>query len=273
MSPTEPVVARPAATVVLLRDAPDPPPGRAPLQVFLQRRVQGMAFAGGMTVFPGGGVDPADRPDPDGWAGPGPRWWAGRLGCEPERAGALVVAAVREIFEECGVLLASPRDGGAELGPELAGPLALGRGDVVARRRTLGELLARAGLVLRADRLQPWSRWITPAGNPRRYDTVFFTAILPAGQRADAATTEAVEATWWYPADALRRRHDGDIALMSPTRCTLEQVAGFADAAAVQAAAARRMLAPVAPDDHAEGQVAGEPGDPAVDQLAPGMAP
>jgi 8-oxo-dGTP pyrophosphatase MutT (NUDIX family) len=72
--PAEPVVPKPAATVLLLRDHPDPPAGRAPLQVFLQRRVSGMAFAGGMTVFPGGGVDATDRPDAALWAGPGPDW-------------------------------------------------------------------------------------------------------------------------------------------------------------------------------------------------------
>ena len=78
------------------------------MQVFLQRRVAGMAFAGGMTVFPGGGVDTGDRPDPGLWRGPGADWWARRFGCSPDEAGALVVAAVRETFEECGVLLAGP---------------------------------------------------------------------------------------------------------------------------------------------------------------------
>ncbi|HXV92694.1 MAG TPA: NUDIX hydrolase, partial [Pseudonocardia sp.] len=68
--PHEPAVPRPAATVLLVRDAPEPAPGRSPLQVFLQRRVAGMAFAGGMTVFPGGGVDGTDRPDPALWSGP-----------------------------------------------------------------------------------------------------------------------------------------------------------------------------------------------------------
>ena len=80
--------ARPAATVVLLRDAPRPGPGGARVQVFLQRRVAGMAFAGGMTVFPGGSVDTGDRPDPGLWRGPGAQWWARRFGCSPDEAGA-----------------------------------------------------------------------------------------------------------------------------------------------------------------------------------------
>ena len=91
--PAGPPAVRLAATVVLVRDAPGPAPGRRPLQVFLQRRVAGMAFAGGMTVFPGGGVDAADRAVPAPWSGPDPLWWARRFGCSPEEAAALVHAA------------------------------------------------------------------------------------------------------------------------------------------------------------------------------------
>src|ERR1700754_4353616 len=106
--PSEPVVPRPAATVLLVRDAPTPPPGRTQLQVFLQRRVPEMAFASSMTVFPGGGVSTADRATLPPWTGPDPTWWAERLGCDTELAGAYVQAEVRETFEECGVLLAAP---------------------------------------------------------------------------------------------------------------------------------------------------------------------
>ena len=116
-----PVVPKPAATVVLIRDDPAPPLGRTPLQVFLQRRVVGMAFAGGMTVFPGGGVDPADHLDVAGWIGPGPSAWGERLGHPPELAAALVKAAVRETYEECGVLLAG--DGPVALADPPTGPV------------------------------------------------------------------------------------------------------------------------------------------------------
>ncbi|WP_211177822.1 NUDIX hydrolase [Pseudonocardia acidicola] len=272
----EPVVPRPAATVLLLRDAPDVPAGGTPLQVFLQRRVAGMAFAGGMTVFPGGGVDPGDTPDPSRWAGPDAHWWGRRLVCEPELAGALVQAAVRETFEECGVLLAAPPGGRTTVDPVLAGVLSQGREDLVARRRTLADLLAATGLVLRADLLHAWARWITPPSNPRRYDTVFFTAIVPAGQEADAATTEAVEAGWWHPAEALDRWQDGEIELMAPTLRTLQQIAEFPDAASVHAAAARRVVTPMIPKVRRDGSriVVVIPGDPeyanAVDHLRPG---
>ena len=97
---------RDAATVMLLRD------GEPGLEVFLLRRVKGMAFAGGMTVFPGGGVDEADGTLGDlGWSGAAPGWWAGRLGSDETRATRLVCAAARETFEECGVLLAGASHG------------------------------------------------------------------------------------------------------------------------------------------------------------------
>jgi 8-oxo-dGTP pyrophosphatase MutT (NUDIX family) len=252
---SEVVVARPAATVLLVRDHPDPAGGRPPLQVFLQRRVAGMAFAGGMTVFPGGGVDAADVADPDTWSGPDPRWWAARLQHPPELAGALVQAAVRETFEECGVLLAGPAPlDPAPLDPSPPDPAPLdptglpaARADLLARRRTLGHLLAARGLLLRTDLLRPWARWITPEAQPRRYDTAFFVALLPRGQQADAHTTEAVEATWWYPAEALEQRERGEIQLMAPTIHTLRELAEHPDSAAVLAAAEHREIRPIMP--------------------------
>ena len=198
-----------------------------------------------MTVFPGGGVDAADVPDPDAWVGPDPRWWGTRLQCPPELAGALVHAAVRETFEECGVLLAAPR--AADAPPPDPGWLDAARDDLVAHRRPLGALLADGGLVLRADLLRPWARWITPAARPRRYDTVFFVTPLPAGQQADAHTTEAVEATWWYPAEALEQRERGEIQLMAPTMRTLQEIAEHPDSAAVLDAAQRREIRPINP--------------------------
>jgi len=230
--------------VLLVRDHPEPVPGRAPLQVFLQRRVAGMAFAGGMTVFPGGGVDPADVPEPDRWRGPDPSWWGARLGCSTSLAGALVQAAVRETFEECGVLLATGPPGAGAVDPAW---LRAARTDLIARRRTLGHLLAEADLTVRADLLRGWARWITPEVEPRRYDTAFFVAVLPSGQDADAHTTEAVEATWWYPVEALEQRERGEIGLMAPTIRTLREIAEHPDSASVLAAAEHREIRPITP--------------------------
>jgi 8-oxo-dGTP pyrophosphatase MutT (NUDIX family) len=244
--PSPPVPPRPAATVLLVRDHPQPPPGRTPLQVFLQRRVAGMAFAGGMTVFPGGGVDAGDRPDPDRWAGPDPRWWGERLGVDADLAGALVNAAVRETFEECGVLLA---------GPGLPTDVGRHRADLVARRRSFADVLAGAGLELRSDLLHAWARWITPVGSPRRYDTAFFVALVPDGQEADAHTTEAVEALWWHPDEALEHWRQGEMQLMAPTVRTLQEIAELGDSSAVLAAAQERLIQPIMPRIRKDGDL------------------
>lgn len=263
----EPVVPRPAATVLLLRDSP----GERPLQVFLQRRVAGMAFAGGMTVFPGGGVDKSDVPDPELWDGPLPEWWGERFAADPVAAGRLVHAAVRETFEECGVLLAARADGTTP-DPMV---LAEARADLVARRRTLPQVLTESGLVLRADLLDAWSRWITPEESPRRYDTAFFVAAVPHGQEADAHTTEAVEAAWWYPAEALDRWRAGEMELMAPTFRTLQEIAEFPDTASVMAAAAARTVQPVIPRVKREGDevVVVLPGDEGFEVAAGHLRP
>lgn len=262
----QPVVPRPAATVLLVRDAPD-----GGLEVFLQRRVSGMAFAGGMTVFPGGGVSPSDVPDLARWQGPAPEEWGRRLGCEPEPAGGFVQAAIRETFEECGVLLAGPADG-----PPVPLPDAVRwRDDLNARRRSLGELLVEHDLVLRTDLLEGWARWITPPSNPRRYDTAFLIARVPDGQRADDRTTEAVEARWWSPAEALRAYDALEIELMAPTLRTLQEIAEHDSTGSALAAAPRREITPVIPRVRREGRSVSVvlPGDPdwetAADHLTP----
>lgn len=252
--------------MLLIRDDPRPPAGRTPLQVFLQRRVAGMAFAGGMTVFPGGGVDVGDRPTPTTWRGPDPAWWGERFACDADLAGALVQAAVRETFEECGVLLA---------GPPLPAGLPELRADLVARRRTLGQVLDDAGLVLRADLLRAWARWITPPASPKRYDTAFFVALVPEGQEADAHTSEAVEAAWWHPSAALEQWERGGMALMAPTFRTLQQIAEHPDSAAVLAAADQRVVRPVVPRLRREGDkvVVMVPGDADFEITTADLAP
>ncbi|MFG1633838.1 NUDIX hydrolase [Pseudonocardia alni] len=252
----QPVEPRAAATVLLVRDEP----GTGDLQVFLQRRVAGMAFAGGMTVFPGGGVSAGDEPDPARWRGPEPERFGARLAQPADLAAALVTAAVRETFEECGVLLAAPA--GTE--PGRLDAAATWRDDLVARRITLPGLLAAHDLELRADLLVPWSRWITPPRNPKRYDTAFLVARVPDGQVADDATTEAVEARWWSPAEALSGHDDGDLKLMPPTLRTLQELHRHDSAGEVLAAAAARDIEPITPEVRREGRVVTItlPGDP-----------
>ena len=111
------------------------------------------------------------------------------------------------------------------------------------------------------------SRWITPEAEPRRYDTAFFVAVVPDGQDADARTTEAVEATWWYPAEALDGAQRGELRLMPPTLHTLQEIARHADVAAVLAAAESRVVQVHRPVIHRDGRrvVVTVPGDPEME--------
>lgn len=214
-STTAPVAPKDAATVVLVRD------GAAGVEAFLQRRVQQMAFAGGMTVFPGGGVDPRDGDAAIAWHGPHVDWWAEQFHTTEEGARQLVCAAVRETFEECGVLLAS-RPGGEF--PDVAA-LEPHRDRLERRELGLADFLDEQGLVLRADLLRPLAHWITPENEKRRYDTRFFLAALPEGQEADDHTSEVEEATWQAAGDALTCWSAGECFLLPPTWAQLRTVA------------------------------------------------
>lgn len=235
-APGTPVQPKDAATVVLLRE------GAEGIEAFLQRRVTSMAFAGGMTVFPGGGVDDRDTSRDVPWAGPPAAQWAKWFGCDERLATALVCAAVRETFEESGVLLAGPSEG--EIVADTK-PFAQVRSALVARDASLAEFLADAGLVLRADLLRPLSSWVTPENEPRRYDARFFLAALPEGQQADGATTEAASAEWCRPAGALAEVRAGTRMMLPPTMVTLGEFERFDRVA--DAFAAEREISRFAP--------------------------
>ncbi|MFF0816370.1 NUDIX hydrolase [Rhodococcus sp. NPDC003318] len=216
-----------ASTVILVRDGVPGP------EVFLLHRVGGMAFAAGMTVFPGGGVDPQDASADIAWAGAPVSWWAGRFGVDEARAKALVCAAVRETFEECGVLLAGPT---ADTVVSDTSSYATARKQLEAREYSFSDFLAREGLVLRADLLRPWANWVTPTGEHRRYDTRFFVAAAPAGQTADGATSEAASAGWQTPEEAIADWREGRTLLLPPTWTQLRSIAEFGSVAEVLAA-------------------------------------
>ncbi|WP_232235947.1 NUDIX hydrolase [Nocardia sp. BMG51109] len=213
---------------MLVRDGASGP------EVFMQRRAQEMTFAAGMTVFPGGGVDASDAQAEIDWAGPDPAWWGRRFGTDAARAQALVCAAVRETFEECGVLLAGPTAGTVVSDTAVYREV---RAQLEHRELSLGAFLARENLVLRADLLRPWANWVTPVVEPRRYDTYFFVAVLPDGQRADGATSEAHEVAWRTPAESLDRWRAGQDVLLPPTWSQLTALGEFADTAGILAAA------------------------------------
>jgi 8-oxo-dGTP pyrophosphatase MutT (NUDIX family) len=230
-----------AATVMLLRDQP------GGVEVFLQHRVSGMPFAGGMTVFPGGGVDQRDADASLRWAGPPPSRWAEWFGCDESLAGALVCAAVRETFEESGVLLAGTDSTVLQDTRQYAGV----RKALVSRELSLASFLTDAELTLRSDLLRPWANWLTPASEPRRYDTWFFAAALPEGQHADGATTEADSSGWQRPEDALADAKARRRTLLPPTWLTLTELSEFASVAEVLAA--ERSIEKISPTFLREG--------------------
>ncbi|MBM7366876.1 NUDIX hydrolase [Gordonia hydrophobica] len=230
-----PVPLRDASTVVLVRDADQG------IEVFLQRRVKQMAFAGGMTVFPGGGVDDRDRDAKISWVGPDVGWWAQQYGTDVETARALVCAAVRETFEECGVLLAGSADDVHPNPSALSGE----RERLVNKDISFAQFLNEHDLVLRTDLLAPLSHWITPKNETRRYDTRFFLAELPAGQSADGETSEASETVWLTATGALAAWNNGNHFLLPPTWSQLRVIAGYSTVADLMAA--DHQITPIEP--------------------------
>ncbi|MFE0101352.1 NUDIX hydrolase [Streptomyces sp. NPDC059009] len=240
-----PATPRRAATVMLLREAPGAGTGTGRPEVHMLRRRASMAFAGGAYAYPGGGVDPRDDDLLVRWAGPAREVWADRLGVpDAATAQAVVCAAVRETYEEAGVLLAGPT-ADSVVGDTTGADWEADREALVVRDLSFAEFLDRRGLTLRSDLLGAWARWITPEFEPRRYDTFFFVAALPAGQRTRNASTEADRTVWIAPDEATAGYDSGELLMMPPTIATLRQLLPYASPAAALAAAPTRDLTPV----------------------------
>ncbi|WP_055403984.1 MULTISPECIES: NUDIX hydrolase [unclassified Mycobacterium] len=237
-----PLVPRPAATVMLVRD--DPAGSGTGLAVFLMRRHAKMEFAAGTMVFPGGGVDDRDRNADIAWAGPPPQWWGQRFGIEPDLAEALVCAAARETFEESGVLFAGPAgDPDGIVGD--ASVYADARRALADGTLSFADFLRRENLELRSDLLRPWANWVTPeAERTRRYDTYFFVGALPEGQRADGENTESDRAGWTTPQAAIEDFSAGRCFLLPPTWTQLDSLAGRTVA---EVLSVERQIVPVQP--------------------------
>jgi len=238
----DPLVPRPAATVMLVRDNRR---GLAPeIEVFLMRRHSAMDFVAGVMVFPGGGVDDRDRNADIAWFGPEPAWWAERFGVEPDLAEALVCAAARETFEESGVLFAGPADDpdGIVSDASIYGDA---RQALANHSLSFADFLRRESLVLRADLLRPWANWVTPKEErTRRYDTYFFVGALPEGQRADGENTETDRAFWSTPQAGLDEFAEGKSFLLPPTWTQLDSLNGRTVA---EVLAVERKIVPVEP--------------------------
>lgn len=227
---------RDAATVILQRPDVDGAP-----QVYLLRRQVSMDFAGGMCVFPGGGVDPRDYDHEVAWAGPEPAAWAARLGTTEDVARALVCAAVRETFEESGVLLAGTSEDDV-VADTTGEDWEADRHALESRELSMTDFLVRRGLVLRTDLLGIWSGWLTPVFEPKRYRTWFFVARLPEGQVTRDVSTESSEVVWLPAAEAAEQADRGELAMLPPTYLTCLEIGTIGDVDAVMAASLDRTV-------------------------------
>lgn len=219
---------RPSATVVLVRAGPRGP------EVYLVHRASGATF-GSSYVFPGGVLEAADR-EATGRSDLENAEANRRLGLE---AGGLEYysAAIRELFEETGVLLARCRGGGPLPAPAA---LAAARARLNEGALDWSDFLEENGLVLACESLQYFAWWITPRVRPKRFSTRFFAAPLPEGQIASHDGRELTDGRWMTAPEALEAARRGDIVLPPPTAATLRDLAPLGDVAALFAWARRR---------------------------------
>lgn len=227
------VIPRHAATVILVRPAPEGNDPDGPVEVFLTRRPDSMLFAAGNFVFPGGKLDPNDY---------APESLSLVRGMEPERAASILadggspewslgfwLAAIRELFEETGILLCTTAEGRE---PDLADPqvqarLATGREQVHQQTRTFASLLRGLELRYNPAVLCYLTRWITPMDSLMRFDTRFFLCQMPPGQVPAACPREVSEVRWLQPGEALGRWRVREIKMRPPTVTTLMYLAQY----------------------------------------------
>ena len=218
----EPAPLRQAATVLLLRDAPGPD-GTLGLEVLMTRRAMTASFAPGAYVFPGGGIDALDAQS---------HALARRRPGQSDLNLTQAIAAIRESFEELGVLLAWQADGRPADAQTLAG---------LDRSQPLLPQCEAQGLTLAADQVRWLAHWVTDRDLPRRFDVPFLVAPMPAGQEPVADEAEQFEPVWVRPADALARHAAGGFFIIFPTIRTLERLQAYPSVSAVLAACANEQ--------------------------------
>jgi 8-oxo-dGTP pyrophosphatase MutT (NUDIX family) len=229
--------ARLAATILLLRERGEG------MELFMVVRHHEIDFASGALVFPGGSVEPGD-----GVLAGRPEVLHGADGLAPETL-ALRIAAVRETFEECGILLARPRGGAALVdAARLARIEAAHRAALNDRRLAFADLVAQEDLVLALDLLVPFSHWVTPLRMPKRFDTHFFLALAPDDQAGLHDGREAVDSIWIDPRQAIAEARGGRYKILFPTERNLIRLARSARAADALALAGREKVVTVMPE-------------------------
>ena len=209
-----------AATVILLRD------GATGLEVWVQERVSSMPNYPGMTVFPGGGVDSRDLPPQFGnarelWEGPSAVSLAQRMGTTRYKAHALVFAAIRELFEETGTLLALEDDGEYVKDTSI---YHAERKALVTHQLSLTDMLRDNNLRIDTDYLLPFARWVGHSESGKWFDTHSFIARAPDGQTPDGQTTEASDANWFSPSLLIEGWCAGLVRLVVPTWAQLREL-------------------------------------------------
>jgi len=247
------VAPKPASTVVVVRN------GTGGFEVLLVKRNDKVAFMAGAHVFPGGRVDPSDAIEDPSPCCEGIAALPQFQDLSAAEEVAYRVAAVRELVEETGVLVARAADGSG-LNPNVTADV---RARVVAGESLAG-VAVRHGLRLSLDVFIPLAHWVTPDGEPRRYDTRFFLTTLPDGQTAQHAAGETTELQWFRPLDAIERCERGEILLPPPTWTTLKRLARLVSLADVLAWARARPIARVQPHLVRDEQqtILALPGDP-----------
>ncbi len=254
-SPAVPIL--PAATILLVRDQPA-------FEVLMVKRHHQIDFASGALVFPGGKTSPGDHD---------PAWAELCLGWDDDAGDSrhLRIAAIREAYEETGILLSLGADGSAFPGAKAA---AEARDDIAHGRRAFLDLVRELGVSLDLSALSVFARWITPDMMPKRFDTWFFVALAPADQLALCDGWETVDAEWIAPAEAVRLGEAGERKIIFPTRMNLQLLAEATSASDAVSRARSRRLVTVEPKvvDTAMGRVLAIPPDAGYGEVAEPLA-
>jgi 8-oxo-dGTP pyrophosphatase MutT (NUDIX family) len=229
LNPTTPI---PSATILMLRDGP------TGLETFMVVRHHQIDFASGALVFPGGKVDPGDYDV---------RNYCDGADSADDIAVATMAGAIREAFEECGVLLARRKNSSTLLPGETLSALEHYRDPLNRREISLIEFLEKENLRLACDTLQHFAHWITPEMLPKRFDTHFYLAAAPSDHLAIHDGHESVDSVWISADNAIKGNEDGTYTIIFPTRVNVEMLGESSNVADAMRAAADRKIVSILP--------------------------